>query len=98
IALDDRDDALAAKSRDRLLEERGLAGARRAHDVQGKDAATREPAAIALGEEIVVREDIALQRHAMRMIMIMIVMMVVVGVPQVFAAAAGRAHCSSTST
>src|ERR1700685_1284876 len=61
IALDDADRNFSAQLANRTFQQRSLAGARRAHQVEGHDLAPFQPAAVVLGEVIVFGENILLE-------------------------------------
>ena len=61
IAFDHADGPVACQLSDRSLEQGRLARAGRAGDVQRKDVALRQPCAILLGDEVVLRQNLLLQ-------------------------------------
>src|ERR1700691_1498291 len=81
IALDDADRNFSAQLANRTFQQRSLAGARRAHQVEGHDLAAFQPSAVVLGEVIVFGEDVLLElkrtRRRMFVRMLVIVMMLV---------------------
>src|SRR5258707_8276292 len=62
-ALDDRDVHLAGKFPCGSLEQRGLAGARGAHQVDRQDAPLPEPVAVELGQGVILRQYLLLQQN-----------------------------------
>src|SRR6202451_1217360 len=77
IALDDADRNFSAQLANRTVQQRSLAGARRAHQVEGHDLAPFQPSAVVLGEVIVPGENILLElkRTRCRMFVRMLVRM-----------------------
>jgi hypothetical protein len=62
IAFDHRQRQRIAQVADCAFEQRGFAGTGRTHEIQGEDRASREPAPIAFGQQLVFRQNVLFQR------------------------------------
>jgi hypothetical protein len=78
ISLDDADRNLSAQFANRALQQRSLARPRRAHQIEGHDFATFKPAAVVLGEVIVLGENILLELKRPRCRMLVGITVIVV--------------------
>jgi hypothetical protein len=113
VALDDCERKLTPQIADRALEQRRLAGARRAHQVQGDDAAAGKPSSVAFGEAVVPGEDLSFEANCAAlclsagngvvvavvvvMVMMMLVIMMMVQIVSILMGIGRRVHVAVMS-